>query len=184
MSIPSKHGGWKPGCNGRRDGLYPDELGRCDLYYTCQGQLFRGFHSCQHGLKFNPFSSSCQPVREVPFPCGDNEGDMQLCKGKQNGNFLDVFGRCTHYFSCENQTMTGFHVCSRGVYNTEKQRCDVNDADRSSLPAPCGELTNECLKRPDGIYEDKKDMRTKCARQIVCERGLVISSRFSCGLSQ
>ncbi|CAG5125520.1 unnamed protein product, partial [Candidula unifasciata] len=89
-----------PGCLGRRDGLYPDELGRCDLYFLCQGQLFRGFHSCKNGLKFNPATSSC-----------DGTG---MCESKADGNYLDVYGRCNHYFTCRNQSMAGLHVCSAG----------------------------------------------------------------------
>ncbi|CAL1533873.1 unnamed protein product, partial [Lymnaea stagnalis] len=176
MSIPSKHGGWKPGCHGRLDGFYPDELGRCDLYYMCQGQLFRGFHSCQHGLKFNPFTSSCEPARQVPFPCGDKDDDMGLCRGKSDGFYLDVFGRCTHYFGCQNKTMTGFHVCSKGVFNLEKRRCDTGEGVRSEMAVPCGDLENTCFQRADGVYKDIITDGYNCRRRVVCERGLIIAS--------
>ncbi|KAH9524758.1 hypothetical protein Btru_027739 [Bulinus truncatus] len=180
MSIPSKHGGWKPGCQGRRDGFYPDELGRCELYYKCKNQLFRGFHSCQNGFKFNPFTSSCEDVRNVPFPCGDRDGDMHVCQGKEDGSYLDVFGRCTHYFSCQRGRMSGFHVCSKGAFNVEKGSCDAAESASLVMSAPCGELENSCHHRNDGVYLERDHLQPDCVERVVCERGITIAKKRSC----
>ncbi|KAI8777160.1 CAunnamed protein product [Biomphalaria glabrata] len=180
MSIPSKHGGWKPGCLGRRDGFYPDEQGRCDLYYKCKNQMFRGFHSCPNGFKFSPFTSSCDDVKRVPFPCGDNNDDMNVCSGKDDGKYLDIFGRCTHYFECRNESMAGFHVCAKGVFNVDKGQCDPAESVRKDIAMPCGDLDNTCLHRSDGVYFDRNGSNQTCATFVVCERGLTISSRQSC----
>ncbi|BFZ01380.1 hypothetical protein BsWGS_04419 [Bradybaena similaris] len=181
MSIPSEHGGWKPGCLGRRDGLYPDELGRCDLYFLCQGQLFRGFHSCKSGLKFNPATSSCDKAANIPFPCGDKTESTGICENKDDGNYLDVYGRCNHYFTCRNQSMAGLHVCSAGVFNVFTGRCDNKARVRSYIARPCGEAENECLNKQDGQYAAQRtDSRVKCHKSVVCERELVIASRITC----
>jgi hypothetical protein len=185
MSIPSEYGGWKPACLGRLDGLYPDEFGRCDLYFLCQGQLFRGFHNCKNGLKFNPFTSSCDSAENVPFPCGDKADDKAICNGKKDGAYLDVFGRCNHYFTCNNETMKGLHVCANGVFNVFTGRCDNNKRARSYIARPCGETENECLNRKNGLYEERRtDHRVECHKSVYCERGLVVGATFTCAANK
>ncbi|ESO92626.1 hypothetical protein LOTGIDRAFT_162544 [Lottia gigantea] len=166
-SIPRQHGGWRPVCDGRRDGIYADEYGRCDIYYVCKGYIFTGFFRCEKGEMFNPVISICQKPEAVPYPCGDLEMP-NICESSLNGYHLDMFGRCTHYFECKDQQLEGISMCPSGIFNPELQICESS----RDQPKPCGNLTNLCTHKNDGFHSDEND----CTKVFQCERGLTMTS--------
>lgn len=171
-SIPREHGGWRPSCQGRRDGKYPDEYGRCESYYACEGQIFRGFHSCTGSTLFDPVSGRCQEVARVPYPCGDRD-TPNFCRNKSDGKYLDAHGRCTHYYSCLGGKVDGVFMCPEGVFNPRTRSCDTS----SDVTSPCGSgPPNPCLERDDGYHTDDNK---SCRDYYLCERGLQVAA-FSC----
>ncbi|GFN82484.1 hypothetical protein PoB_000899000 [Plakobranchus ocellatus] len=208
LNIPTLQGGWKPSCQGRRDGLYPDHRGQCDTFFRCQGQLFRGLQRCSHSgrkvlkspLAFNPFSSNCEPLDNVPYPCGNRDENNDIgnnkprwafgtkkltgvinhdfCWLKPDGRYMDIFGRCSHYFICKKGSTIHFKVCPSGIFNVMKRECDDDKTEIFRQPRPCGEMENPCLDLPDGAYE-QPSVRS-CSRKMYCERGFVIAVKSSC----
>ena len=268
LNIPTHQGGWKPSCQGRRDGLYPDHRGRCDTFFLCRGQLFRGHHRCmterdserekRDNLVFNPFTSSCEPADKVPYPCGNyddgiievdennlmaeqdaNYTDISLsaeiigngseigsvgnksdafntsdlfdqqnsnsrkghmlnesvnnnnnvsnetvmshntCRQKPDGKYMDIFGRCSHYFTCKNGSNNHFQVCPDGIFDVVKGECSDDITNNARLPRPCGQSENPCLYLPDGTHVHMGNS-SACPMTLVCERGLVIAVQSAC----
>lgn len=169
-SIPREHGGWRPSCQGRRDGKYPDEHGRCESYYTCSGQIFTGFHSCPDETMFDPVTGSCQQASRVPYPCGDLDSP-NFCRNKTDGNFLDAYGRCTHYYTCSDGELEEVSLCPEGVFDPKTRMCVTS----SDVTSPCGLAPNPCLHKSDGYHIDDKF----CRDYYLCERGLQVAS-FTC----
>ena len=176
-SIPREHGGWRPSCQGRRDGKYPDEYGRCESYYACEGQIFTGFHSCPGSTLFDPVTGRCQEVSRVPYPCGDQD-TPNFCLQKSDGKYLDAHGRCTHYYSCVGGEVEGVFMCPEGVFNPRTRSCDTS----ADVVSPCGSgPDNPCLQRPDGRHADGEG--GSCRHYYLCQRGLQVAA-FSCGPRQ
>ena len=171
-SIPREHGGWRPSCRGRRDGRYPDEHGRCQLYYVCHGEIFTGFHTCPGDTLFDPITGRCQVKSRVAYPCGDRD-TPGLCRGKPDGRYLDAHGRCTHYYSCADGEAEGVFMCHEGVFNPETRTCDTS----REVTSPCGSGDpNPCLAVEDGFHADPD---APCDRYHLCQSGL-LSAVFSC----
>ncbi|XP_071103438.1 uncharacterized protein [Haliotis cracherodii] len=170
-SIPRQHGGWRPSCEGRRDNVYADEYGRCDVYYACKGEMFTGFFRCDSEQLFNPITKRCEDSEYVPYPCG-NLDMPNVCKDRQDGLFLDAFGRCTHYLECTRNKLAGVSMCPNGIFNPEKRICDVS----GDIVKPCGNKTNPCLRLEDG-YHPSPD--ASCHSYIQCDRGFFVA-KFQC----
>ncbi|KAK7480027.1 hypothetical protein BaRGS_00028760 [Batillaria attramentaria] len=170
-SIPREHGGWRPSCQGRRDGKYADEHGRCESYYTCAGQIFTGFHSCPGDTMFDPITGSCQHSARVPYPCGDLDSP-NFCVNKTDGQYLDAHGRCTHYYTCRNGELEGVSMCPEGVFDPRTRACDTS----SDVSSPCGTAHSPCYDKPDGYHIEGEG---SCRDYYLCERGLHVAS-FTC----
>lgn len=170
-SIPREHGGWRPDCSGRANGNFADEHGRCDFYYECKSGEYIGTYECTDGKMFNPIEGSCDDPNYVPYPCGDGEMP-NVCLNKKNGLYLDIYGRCSHYFECRHEQFLGLSMCPAGAYNPERGDCD-----NSGLVAkPCGMKINPCEKKKDRYYAD---IESHCIGYYMCERGLMIA-KFAC----
>ncbi|XP_050401076.1 uncharacterized protein LOC126817946 [Patella vulgata] len=169
-SIPRQHGGWRPVCDSRRDGIYADEYGRCDIFYVCKNFDFAGFFRCDNEQMFDPLTSTCQGPSTVPYPCGDLEMP-NLCELLLDGKYMDMFGRCTHYFECKNRKLKGISMCPTGIFNPETRNCDTS----KDIPKPCGLFDNPCTHEDDGFVTDP----SVCTKVYLCERGLTMAS-FDC----
>jgi len=55
-----------PDCWGRPDGLYPDDEGRCNIFYECKASRFREWRLCPDRLSFNPVSQKCEDEYSIP----------------------------------------------------------------------------------------------------------------------
>lgn len=55
-----------PDCWSRSDGLYPDDDGRCNVFFECKASRFRGWRLCPGGLAFNPTSQRCEDEFSIP----------------------------------------------------------------------------------------------------------------------
>lgn len=183
-SIPREHGGWRPSCEGRRDGKHPDQHGRCRVYYSCQQGLFTGFHSCPAHTVFDPDTSSCLEEADVVYPCGDQDPPL-LCVDKPDGRYLDPHGRCTHYYTCQQGLSDGLTMCPHGIFNPITRSCDIN---ADGVTRPCGPSSNPCFNKKDGYYRSEvdvvrdtnsTDVWRRCGRYHLCERGLLVAV-FSC----
>ncbi|XP_041376505.1 uncharacterized protein LOC121388987 [Gigantopelta aegis] len=170
-SIPRQNGGWRPSCEERRDGVYPDEYGRCDIYYVCKGEIFTGFFRCERPEIFNPISGECDNPEKVPYPCGDLELP-NVCQEKNDGYYLDIFGRCTHYMECKSGELAGVSMCPSGVFNPESRRCDLSQ----NVIKPCGNLSNPCVFKDDGFFANREK---DCIEYFQCERGFMVA-KFKC----
>ena len=60
LDIPKAHGGFQPSCEGRHDGRYPDETGRCDVFYECADNVIQGRFQCPSGTVFHPERQTCR----------------------------------------------------------------------------------------------------------------------------
>lgn len=169
-SIPREHGGWRPSCQGRLDGKYPDEHGRCESFYTCTNQIFTGYYNCPPSLLFDHVTGSCQSRWKVHYPCGDKD-IPNVCRGKADGQYLDGWGRCTHYYTCKEGTFQGMSLCPDGVFNSRTRMCDRS----ADMASPCGTLPNPCLHKTNGFYS----VTQSCREYYLCDNGLQVAV-FSC----
>lgn len=69
-NIPREHGGMMPNCEGKADGFYLDEFGRCNMYVACKGGKFLNTVTCATGEVFDALKLACKPKKEACGPCG------------------------------------------------------------------------------------------------------------------
>ncbi|XP_052781097.1 uncharacterized protein LOC128217766 [Mya arenaria] len=68
--IPREHGGMMPECGTKVNGLYQDDFGRCDQYFSCQGGKYIGTVKCAVGEVFDGTKGGCVPQEKACRPCG------------------------------------------------------------------------------------------------------------------
>ncbi|GAB1606158.1 hypothetical protein Ahia01_000898200 [Argonauta hians] len=164
--VPKSHGGVKPDCMFRPNGFYPDEMGRCDVYFLCRDAKMEGFHKCQNGSVFNTDSQTCQLRKQVSLPCG--AGPSPSCLGRQDGLYTDLTGRCSHYFECKGFIFKTFHKCPEGKFFSPYQQSCIKGI--VSLIQPCGHQNNPCENRISGLYPH----HSSDSHYIECHHGLLI----------
>ncbi|KAH9520287.1 hypothetical protein Btru_060429 [Bulinus truncatus] len=168
FDVPKIHGGFLPDCSHRPDGYYPDEQGRCAIFYRCALGKFRGYDECPPGSVFDPAVPSCQPFSVASRPCG--EGQSPLCGGKLDGNYADPYGRCTHYFECKDGVFQQYSICDLGIFDPLTQKCVVS---AELTVRPCGLQPSPCESLPTGVYPDQA---TGCHHFIECQRGVMLTN--------
>ena len=70
--IPQEHGGMMPDCSNKRDGLYPDDFGRCDQYVKCESGRYVNKFKCPFGEVFDTLHSQCVEEQKACGLCGQN----------------------------------------------------------------------------------------------------------------
>ncbi|XP_029643690.1 uncharacterized protein LOC115218061 [Octopus sinensis] len=164
--VPKEYGGLRPDCKIRANGLYADEMGRCNFYFQCDNAKFQGFHKCNYGFTFNPILKICQSPDQVPAPCGS--GSPPSCVKRPDGFYADLAGRCSYYFECKQSVFKSFHKCSRGhAFNPYKRSC-VRGI--QSQLKPCGIQDNLCENRLTGFYL----YNSSSSQYYECHEGLFI----------
>ncbi|XP_052779411.1 uncharacterized protein LOC128216788 [Mya arenaria] len=68
--IPREHGGMMPECGTKVDGLYQDDFGRCDRYFSCQGGKYIEMVKCAAGEVFDSTKGGCIPQEKACGTCG------------------------------------------------------------------------------------------------------------------
>ncbi|BFY97985.1 hypothetical protein BsWGS_01025 [Bradybaena similaris] len=168
FDVPKQHGGFLPDCSTRPDGYYPDEQGRCAIFFRCALGHFRGYDECPPGSVFDPTIPACQPYSYASKPCG--EGRAPLCGGKMDGLYADPYGRCTNYFQCQAGVFQQYSTCDLGIFDPLTQRCVVS---AELTVRPCGLQPSPCEALPTGVYPDQA---TGCRHFIECHHGNMITN--------
>ncbi|KAK7011769.1 chitin binding beak protein 1 [Biomphalaria glabrata] len=168
FEVPKEHGGFLPDCSHRPDGYYPDEQGRCAIFFRCALGKFRGYDECPPGSVFDPVIPSCQPFSIASKPCG--EGQSPLCGGKLDGYYADPYGRCTHYFECKDGAFQQYNICDLGIFDPLTQKCVLS---AEQTVRPCGLQPSPCESLPTGVYPDQA---TGCHNFVECQRGVMLTN--------
>ncbi|CAL1539215.1 unnamed protein product, partial [Lymnaea stagnalis] len=168
FEVPKVHGGFLPDCSSRPDGYYPDEQGRCAIFFRCALGTFRGYDECPPGSVFDPAVPSCQPFSLASRPCG--EGQAPLCGGKLDGHYADPYGRCTHYFECKQGAFQQYNTCDLGIFDPLTQKCVLS---AELTVRPCGLQPSPCETLPTGVYPDQA---TGCSNFIECQKGVMLTN--------
>ncbi|XP_070178403.1 uncharacterized protein [Littorina saxatilis] len=181
MDIPKAHGGMQPSCQGRHDGRYPDETGRCGVFYECADDVIQGRFECPTGTVFHPERQTCRRKNApgIPPPCSNHSANgrsslgvsLSLCGHMEDGLYADPYGRCALYYECQQSLLKTYHKCDLGTFDPRTQRCQFS---LTHVPAPCGQRPNPCLDTPDGQYAD---MASNCQASYRCKNNLLVRQR-------
>ncbi|KAK6178875.1 hypothetical protein SNE40_011361 [Patella caerulea] len=163
-NVPKSYGGLRPVCDGRRDGFYPDESGRCDVYFECFQSQFTEYSKCTGETVYSAGQGRCT-FGDVEPPCGNITNN--ICTDLADGYYSDPYGRCPLYFHCKTRRLLGYLKCPFGSYNPYTERCEVTP----NSPQPCGDLPNPCMSRSDGVYAD---IANNCLSSFTCKQRFVI----------
>ena len=68
--VPQERGGTMPKCEGREDGNYFDDLGRCSQFTVCASGAIAEIIKCKEGEVYDPFPQKCVEEAEACEPCG------------------------------------------------------------------------------------------------------------------
>ncbi|GFS06404.1 chitin binding beak protein 1 [Elysia marginata] len=168
LEVPKQHGGFQPDCTARPDGYYPDEQGRCAIFFRCALGHFRGYDECPPGSVFDPAQLACETYSEASQPCG--MGQAPRCAERMDGLFADPHGRCTHYFQCKAGEFQQYHTCDLGIFDPLTHRCVVS---AELTMRPCGVQPSPCEALPTGMYPDQA---TDCRYFIECYKGVLLTN--------
>ncbi|CAG5123789.1 unnamed protein product [Candidula unifasciata] len=144
--VPKTQGGFLPDCVTRPDGYYPDEQGRCGIFFRCALGIFRGYDECPPGTVFDPAIPACQSYSLASSPCGESHNVQ--CGGKLDGYYADPYGRCTNYFQCQHGVFQQYLSCDLGIFDPLTQKCCGLP---EYAPPPCA-MSTMCVGQPDGRY--------------------------------
>ncbi|XP_076465470.1 uncharacterized protein LOC143297167 [Babylonia areolata] len=169
--VPKENGGLRPDCAFRQDGFYPDEQGRCGIFFQCHNGTFQRYDECPLGTVFDPLTVRCQRLQVSTPPCGD--GPPPSCSLRPDGFHADPFGRCPYYFECRHSEFVQHHTCDFGSFDPVSQDCVIP---AEGIPRPCGLLPNPCEGKPSGFHPDQS---SRCRHYVECSRGILIS-RATC----
>ncbi|RUS75856.1 hypothetical protein EGW08_016377, partial [Elysia chlorotica] len=167
FQVPKQHGGFQPDCSTRPDGHYPDEQGRCAIYFRCALGHFRGYDECPPGSVFDPAKLTCETYRRVPSAAisaldqsqyTDTRGKVRRqigvipgpspCEALPTGVYPDQATGCQFYIECYRGVLLTNGTCGPGtLFSAITGRCDAP----SLAPPPCG-TSDVCVSRPDGRY--------------------------------
>lgn len=164
--VPKEFNGLRPECSFRKDGFYPDEQGRCGIYFHCKNQAFQGYRECEAGKVFNPVTVRCDSAEKAPPPCG--KGRTPTCKNKRNGYYADSYGRCPYYYECRYGSFLRYRSCDYGSYDPTTKDCVIPP---QIMVQPCGLRDNPCKNRPSGRYPD---LDNRCFGYLECHNGFLI----------
>nr|KAG5706508.1 hypothetical protein BaRGS_028679 [Batillaria attramentaria] len=159
--VPKTKGGLRPDCSFREDGFYPDEQGRCGIFFECQDGQFTGYDECPSGTVFDPLTLRCQQLDRSSPPCG--EGQNPSCSDRHDGFHADPFGRCPYYFECRKNQFVRHLTCDFGAFDPVTEECVIPT---ELMPRPCGLLPNPY--RQDGRYVA---LTRGCSFYFECKRG-------------
>ncbi|KAK3750276.1 hypothetical protein RRG08_015769 [Elysia crispata] len=168
FEVPKQYNGFQPDCTARSDGYYPDEQGRCAIFFRCALGHFRGYDECPPGSVFDPAQLSCETYSEASKPCG--MGQEPRCTGRMDGLFADPYGRCTHYFECREGKFQNYFTCDLGIFDPLTHRCVVA---AELTMRPCGLQPSPCQALPTGMYPDQV---TGCQYFIECYKGVLLTN--------
>lgn len=68
--VPQKFGGTMPNCEGREDGNYLDDVGRCNQFTVCKSGRIESIVKCEEGQVFDPLKGECWQYEKACGPCG------------------------------------------------------------------------------------------------------------------
>ncbi|BFZ01121.1 hypothetical protein BsWGS_04160 [Bradybaena similaris] len=168
FDVPKTNGGFLPDCSTRPDGYYPDEQGRCGIFFRCALGMFRGYDECPPGTVFDPAIPACQTYSLASSPCG--ESHTAQCTGKMDGYYADPYGRCTNYFQCQRGVFQQYLSCDLGIFDPLTQKCVLS---AELTVRPCGLQPSPCEELPTGVYPD---IATGCQHFIECHHGNMITN--------
>ncbi|ESP05227.1 hypothetical protein LOTGIDRAFT_152043 [Lottia gigantea] len=166
-NVPKHFGGLRPVCDGRIDGYYPDESGRCDIYFECSQSKFLQYKKCAGDKLYSPAQARCTS-EDVEPPCGNLTN--RICENLPDGYYADPYGRCPLYMHCINNLLLGYLKCPFGSYNPYTERCETS----ASSPKPCGNQPNPCQYKTDGVYAD---LGNNCVASFTCRKRFMIKIR-------
>ena len=69
--VPQEHGGTMPKCEGRVDGKYLDDLGRCNQFTVCASGAVAEIIKCKTGELYDALPRACVEFAEACEPCGE-----------------------------------------------------------------------------------------------------------------
>ncbi|XP_041375059.1 uncharacterized protein LOC121387889 [Gigantopelta aegis] len=166
LEVPKERGGMRPDCSFREDGYYPDEQGRCGIFFECRDRVFLSYDECPAGMVFDPLTLRCQPIDMAAPPCGT--GKSPSCQKREDGFHADLYGRCTYYFECRRHRFVKYRTCDFGSFDPIYQECVIPN---ELIPKPCGLLPNPCEDKDTGVFVDVDD---GCKSYTECSRGFII----------
>ncbi|KAK3101438.1 hypothetical protein FSP39_003609 [Pinctada imbricata] len=132
--VPKEMGGLLPDCEGKMEGSYKDEQGRCDRYFACNGGK-PSVMKCPEGSSFDLEARECVEGELVDkacssFPC-KNGG---LCEEGKNGKT----------FTCNCPLNYGGETCERML--TKAEQCEKDATLVTSHPEEC-QLYYDCDRK-------------------------------------
>ena len=68
--VPQEHGGTMPKCEGREDGNYLDDVGRCNQFTVCSSGAIEEIVKCKEGEVFDALRQECVVKDKACGPCG------------------------------------------------------------------------------------------------------------------
>ena len=69
--VPQEHGGTMPKCEGRVDGKYLDDLGRCNQFTVCASGAVAEIIKCKKGELYDALPQTCVESAKACEPCGE-----------------------------------------------------------------------------------------------------------------
>ena len=69
--ISQEHGGTMPKCEGREDGNYLDDVGRCHQFTVCASGAVAEIIRCKEGEVYDTLPQKCVEESEACEPCGE-----------------------------------------------------------------------------------------------------------------
>ena len=69
--VPQEHGGRMPKCEGREDGNYRDDKGRCNQFTVCVSGAVAEIIKCKDGEVYDTLPQKCVEEAEACEPCGE-----------------------------------------------------------------------------------------------------------------
>jgi hypothetical protein len=120
-------------CTGLADGAYGSG---CRSYTNCTNGVGT-IVDCSIDTAFSSITHRCEPLSQVPPPCGQ----LQDCSLLANGRY-PVMPDCYYFFTCQNGVHMGTNPCNNPpeatdlVLDVALQLCNW----KSAVPPPCGTL--------------------------------------------
>lgn len=69
--VPQEHHGTMPKCEGREDGNYLDDVGRCNQFTVCESGAIAEIIKCKGGEVYDTLQEECVEIAKACEPCGE-----------------------------------------------------------------------------------------------------------------
>ena len=153
-------------CSQLPDGLNPDpESKDCISYIKCSNGRIESKESCPQLTIFN--GVLCVP--SFLYQCPQQISQIDFCRSRKDGPYIDPRKGCNHYVRCTNGKTTDSQSCDSGYYfDPDQKSCQ----DQNKQPEMCHEIgfSNDCSEKSAGYFQDLSQ-GSNCKTYYYCYNG-------------